>query len=120
MILALFWALFIISLSLIGLGVIYSKEWSGVAIVGFTFLFLLSYTILTGSLAIEKGSNVTSSYVANANGTITASTQQILYIYDDWNDVNSHRIGLFMAIISGIGTFGSVLNTLHANWRGRK
>jgi len=117
-ILTLFWALFLISITLIGLGVIFSKDWSGFSIIGFTFLFLISLIILTGNLQVEKGSNVTSYYTYDATGSINETHQVILYDYNYWSDSNSHTVGYFMAILSGIGAFSSMLITL-TKWRKR-
>lgn len=119
MILTLLWIIFLISLSLIALGVIFSKEWSGMAIIGFTFLFLISFIILDGNLEIETGSNVTSLYSYDTDGTINGTTQQINIEYDEWDDSNSHTVGYFMAIISAIGAFSSILITL-TKWRKNK
>jgi hypothetical protein len=119
MILTLFWALFIISITLIALGVIYSKQWAGVAIIGFTFLFLISMIILSGNLEVEKGSNVSSSYTYGVNGTITDTKQVIEYQYNKWADSTSHTIGYSMAIISAVGTFATIIN-LRGNWRSNK
>lgn len=99
-------------MTLIGLGIIYANEWSGMAIIGFTFLFLISLTILTENLEIETGSNITSVYSYDTDGTINGTIQHIQYNYDNWDDTNSHTIGYFMAIISAIGVFSSILITL--------
>lgn len=119
MILTLFWAIFLISVMLIGLGIIFSKEWSGVAIIGFTFLFLISLVILNGNLEIEKGSNITSSYSYSLDGSINGTEQQVTYVYNDWSDSNSHTVGYFMAILSALGAFSSILITL-TKWRKSK
>jgi hypothetical protein len=116
LILTLFWALFLISLTLIALGIIYSEQWGGICIVGFTFLFLISMVILSGNLEIEKGSNVTSSYTYDVNGTVTSTNQVILYQYNSWQDSTSHTIGYSLAIISAVGTFATILN-LRGNWK---
>lgn len=108
--------MFLVSLSLIALGVVYSKQWSGMAMVGFTFLFLLALSILQGNLEIEKGSNVTSSYTYASNGTISSTNQLVLYEYTPWKDSSSHTIGYFLAVVSFIG-FASVLINLRGNWR---
>jgi len=118
LIFTLFWALFIISIVLIGIGVIFIKEWSGVAIIGFTFLFLLSFIILQGNLEIQTGSNITSSYNYSLDGSVDSTFQSNIYVYDYWDDSNSHIIGYFLAIISGIGTFSSILITL-GKWGGK-
>lgn len=119
MILSLFWAIFIISGGLIALGVIYSKEWAGTAFIGFTFLFLLSYVILTGNLQYETGNTVQSTYSYDGSGMINGTVQEVEYQYESWSDSNSHIVGYSMAILSAIGAFSSLLITL-TKWGTKK
>lgn len=119
MILTLFWAIFLISAALIAIGIIYSREWSGMAFIGFTFLFLLSLVILNNTLEYQIGSNITSSYSYNENLTVTGTSQQITDNYATWSDSNSHTIGYTLAIVSAIGALSSFLNTVKT-WRSKK
>ena len=112
MILTLFWAIFLISIVLIALGIIFSEEWSGVAIVGFTFLFLLSLVILQGNLEVQSGMNVTTAYSYDLNGSVNGSIQSVNYEYNNWTEGTSHTVGYFMAIISATSAFSCVLITL--------
>jgi len=116
MILSLFWALFLISLALIIISIVYSKQWGGFGIVGFTFLFLISFVMLQGNLEVETGANVTSNYGYDVNGSVTSTNQVITYSYESWDDSNSHTIGYFLAIVSFIGFAASFLN-IRVNWR---
>ena len=110
MILSLFLVIFIFSFLLIALGVIFYDRWSGLAIVGFTFLFLLSTIILNGQLEFESGSTVASTYGYGVNGTITSTNQTISYIQTYWKDNTSHWVGLLSSVISAISCFAILIN----------
>jgi hypothetical protein len=115
MILTLFVVLLSLSLSLIVLGILKPDE-SGLALVGFLVMFLLSMQILGGSLQYEKGINSTSLYTYDANGSITSTSQTLIYDYANFSDSNSHTIGYYLAVISIVGFVGVMLG-LRSAWK---
>jgi len=118
------WALMVIvSLVLVTIGLV-KPDQTAQAIIGFFFLFLLAMPLLTGNIEIETGTNVTSYFSYDENGSIAGATQNLDYSYVIWNDSVSHNIGFWMAVGASIGLFG-VLFSLDKvqmkwnNWRGR-
>lgn len=120
MILELFAFFVAISLVLIIIGLARPTE-SAQALIGFFFLFLLSFTIMGDNLEYQSGEirNTTYSYLA-VNGSIDYTIETITYTYDTWDDqtglFNTHRFGYFLAVISFIGFVG-VMMSLKGGWR---
>ena len=115
MILSLFGFLLSISLVLISIGLFRPSE-SAQALIGFSFLFLLSMVILTGQLQYETGANVNSTYSYDGYGNVNGTSQNIGYSYINFSDSNSHFIGFWLAIISVL----SFIFTLMSINRSRK
>lgn len=109
MILALYGFLVAIAVTLIVIGLMRPTE-SAQALVGFFFLFLLSFVIMGGTLQYETGANVTTSYVYTGSD-ITGTSQNIAYSYNYFSDSNSRNIGIYLAIASAVG-FAGVLFSL--------
>ncbi len=122
MILTLFALLLGLSLVLIAIGLTKQDE-SAAALIGFLFLFLLSFVILGNNLEYEIGEqrNVSYSY-DNSTGEnlLNKTTEDITLIYTTWDDTtgifNTHRFGYFLAIASIIG-FAGVLMSLKGGWK---
>ena len=105
MILSLYAFLVFVSLVMIVLGLARPNE-SAMAIIGFTFLFLLSFILMNGNLEYETGSNTTSTFAYDDTGMINESSQNVVYTYNEFNDSTSRRLGYYLAFVSVIGFFG--------------
>jgi len=116
MILNLFTVLIGISLILIIIGLVKHTE-SAQALIGFFFLFLLSFIVMQGNLQYEIGANVTSSYYYDVNGTLSDTTQIINNVYDNFDDATSFKMGLYLTIVSVVGFAGVLLGLRNTNWR---
>jgi len=116
MILSLFVVLIGIALILIIIGLVKHTE-SAQAIIGFAFLFLLSFIVMGGNLQYEVGVNVTSNYVYDVNGTLIDTNQQIDNIYDNFDDSTSFKMGLYLAVLSVVGFSGTLWGLKNTNWR---
>lgn len=115
------WLVFVgIALVLVIIGLIKSTE-SAQAIIGFLFLFLLSFTVMGNSLEYQTGelTNLSYNYLSD-NVTIDYVIENSTYTYTYYDDTtgifNTHRFGYFMAIASAIGLIGT-LASLTINWR---
>lgn len=104
--LTLFLAFISISLVLIGLG-LFVREHTELSIIGFTFLFLLSMVLLTGTITQKVGytTNTTCNYV-DGNLTSTAEVTEFQYDPISWDGTLAHSLGYFMAVMSIVGAIG--------------
>ena len=114
MILSLFLVLIFLSLVFIFVGIIRPDE-SAMALVGFLFLFILSFVVLNGQLQYETGATVTANY-NYTGGDITSTGQSIVYTYAYFSDSTSHTMGYYMVIISVVGFVGVLLG-LRSPWK---
>ena len=114
MILTLFGFLVLVSLVLIIIGLTKPSE-SAQALIGFFFLFLLSFTLINGSLQVETGANLSSSYTY-VGGELTASSQFVDYNYHTFDDLTSRRLGTYMAIGSAVGFAGVMFGIGRSKW----
>lgn len=113
MILSLFVFLTVLSLSLICVG-LWKFEHSELALIGFLFLFLLSFTLLNSQLQIKNGENITETYTYNENSSNVAYTDSVsAYNYDYYG---SHMIGFWMAVSSVIGVIIIIVSLKKNNW----
>lgn len=112
MILQLFLVFIAISLALIIVGLTKPNE-SAQALIGFFFLFLLSFVILGNNLEYKTGEtiNITNTFT---DGNLTNSFENKTYSYNTWNDTtgafNTHRFGYFLAIASAVGFVGTLMS----------
>lgn len=104
MILGLFGFLILLSIIFVVIG-IFKHEESLFALIGFAFLFILSFVLISGNLEVEVGSNATTTYSYNVNGTLQSSSLNIDYSFEEWDDSISHQIGFWLAILSAVGFF---------------
>lgn len=105
MILSVWLVLVGISLVLITLGLVKPSH-SEQAIIGFFFLFLLSFPIATGNLEYETGANVSTTY-SYTGDTVDGTTQNIDYQYADFEN---HSIGYWLGIGSAVGMIGVIVS----------
>ena len=105
MLLELFSVLLIIGLTLIVLGFIIDIPL--LSIIGFTFLFLISFPLINNTLMYKTGSTITE----NSTATLVIDN------YASFSD-STKTYGFYLAIISAIGFILVVINTtrwgLHA------
>jgi len=104
-ILTLFGFLVGFSLVLIIIGLTKPTE-SAQALIGFFFLFLLSFQILNGTLTYESGAVISHSYLYS-NASLTSSQETVTYSYVPFQD---HTFGYYLAIGSAIGFFGVIFS----------
>lgn len=120
MILPLFILFVALSVVLIVIGLARPTE-SAQALIGFFFLFLLSFVVLGNNLEYQTGEirNTTFSYLPNST-TVDFTTEAITPVYTPYNDstglANTHNFGYYMVIASVIGFIG-VLVSLKGGWR---
>jgi hypothetical protein len=106
MILPLFVVLIGIALMFIVIGYVKPDE-SAMALVGFLFLFLLSFVILNNQLEYEVGANVTQT----SNTTTSINTN-----YAAYSGSNAHTMGYYMVVVSVVGFVGVLLG-LRSAWK---
>lgn len=115
MILPLYGFLVLVSLVLIVIGLTKPSE-SAQALIGFFFLFVLSFVIINGNLEYETGANLTTALNYNAQGDITSTDQSVSYYYEKFNDTTSTRIGKYLAIGAGVGFAGVLFGVAKTKW----
>jgi len=108
MILTLFIVFCAISLILITLGLILSEH-SEQALIGFIFLFLLSFTLMGNNLQYSTGYTQNET-VINANLTQITTTYEYTSYSDTTSTFNTHRVGYFLAVGSFLGFVGVLMN----------
>jgi uncharacterized membrane protein len=118
MILSLFVVLIAISLAFILVGLLKPDE-SSMALVGFVFLFLLSFVVLNSQLEYETGANVTAVYSYGIDGNIIGTSQAITYSQQTFSGSNAHTMGYYMVIVSIVGFVGVLLG-LRSAWKAEK
>ena len=109
MILTLFGVIVLIALILIIIGLTRPTE-SAQALIGFTFLFLMSMILINGSLEYETGALTQSNFSYDSSGQVTSSTQSVTYSHETFDDDTSHKVGYYMAIASVVGFLGVILS----------
>ena len=115
MILTLFGVLIAISLVFIVIGLIKPDE-SAMALVGFLFLFLLSFIVLTSNLEYQVGNYINTTYTYDSTGNVNFTQQTVADHYENFDDSNSHTMGYYMVIISVVGFVGVLLG-LKSAWK---
>jgi len=96
------WALFTaIGMILIIIG-FFRPEHTAQGLVGFLFLFFLSFPILNGELEVESGHNTTTTftYDPDLNNTLLSTDAVLQYQYTKYS---SHNFGYYMAVASALG-----------------
>jgi len=108
MILELYAFLIAVSIVLVILG-LFVSEHSGLALIGFALIFILSIVIQTGNLEIGNGLNMSTSF-SYVNGSIDSSTQEVVYEFENWDDGTAHQIGFWLAVASAVAFFLMLYN----------
>lgn len=98
-----------LSLTLITLG-FYRQEYLILPLIGFLFLFLLSFTLIGNDLQYRSGENTEISYTYSIDGNLTSEIRAMNYTYLSYDDTtsefNTHRLGYFLGLAAGIGMIG--------------
>lgn len=102
MILQLYGFLLVICLVLIIIGIFRPSE-SAFAIIGFAFLFLLSFVLINSELEYETGSSVNTTFTYDDSNRVNFSNQHIGYDYVPWEDSTSNTMGIWLAIAAFLG-----------------
>jgi hypothetical protein len=112
--LVLFILFLVISFVLITLGLIFSNH-TELSLIGFTFLFLLSFPIITENITYTTGSNTYSQFnYSSLDGNYTLLTSS----YESQTDIKtsifeesdlSHYFGYYMAVISVVGFIATLI-----------
>jgi hypothetical protein len=107
--LTLFIIFFILSLIIIFLG-FYRTEHSELALVGFVFLFLLSFLIIGNDIQYKTGVNTTTLYTYD-NATLNSTTEVSTDMYSPFTATSgfSHSFGYWLAVASIIGFVGVIV-----------
>lgn len=108
--LILFGVICAVALVMIIIGLTRPHE-SAQALIGFTFLFLLSIIIINGNLEVESGALTNTTYTYDSMNRVNFTSQDVQYHYEKFNDSTSHKIGFYLAIASVIG-FAGVLYSI--------
>lgn len=91
-----------ISLVLVLIG-IFKRDFSGFALIGFSFFFILGLVLEAGALQVEQGANSTNTFLYSASGDINSSVHSIRYDYQSWSDKTSHSVGFWTSVGSAVG-----------------
>lgn len=114
MIIELFAVFVVISFVMIYIGLTNSTE-SAQALIGFFFLFLLSFVLINSNLEYKTGEQRNTTYAVNF------TSETIVYNYQAYSDTtslfNTKRAGIYLTIASAIGFIG-VLFSLRGSKNG--
>jgi len=111
--LTLFVIFFSLSLILIILG-LFRTEHTELALVGFLFLFLLSFLIINSDIQ-QKTGEITNSTVT---GNFTQEITTYQYADIDLGGTFSHSFGYWLAVMAIIGFIGCLIGIKHSKeWR---
>lgn len=122
----LYIALLLISLVLVGLS-LYRNEHAELGIVGFTFIFLLSFVMIGGDIQYKVGVNETLSYSclccdsqmggtyecpddSNATMMVTAISRVDVYENFTAGGVLSRTVGYWLAVLGVVGLIGVLVS----------
>ena len=112
MILILFGVFVIFSLIFIALGLFFSEH-TELSLIGFVFLFLLSFTVINNNLQYQTGQTKEINYTYNADTSLNATHEVVNNTYISFNDTtskfNTHIFGYWLALASFIGFVGIIL-----------
>jgi len=113
MYLTLFITLMVLTFVLIALGFIV-REHAELSLIGFAFLFLLSFLLMGNDIQIQSGVNLTHS-LGEYNSSVNTSTFHIVHTEEikTYEDINlggnySHTFGYWLIIISVLGFIGVI------------
>jgi hypothetical protein len=109
-----------ISALIITLG-LYRTEHSEFVLIGFFFLFLLSFTLINGNLEYQTGESSLERYFYQPdNITLVAVELNTTYTYSTFSDetelFNTNRAGYWLAVISGLGFAITLFSFKRTRW----
>jgi hypothetical protein len=109
-----------ISALIITLG-LYRTEHSEFVLIGFFFLFLLSFTLINGNLEYQTGESSLERYFYQPdNITLVAVELNTTYTYSTFSDetelFNTNRAGYWLAVISGLGFAITLFSFKRMRW----
>lgn len=112
MILSLFAFLFAVSFSLIIIG-LWREQHSELVLIGFLFLFLLSFTLINSQLQIKSGETTSTEYTYDNSSVLVYENAVMNYDYDEYG---SHNLGYWIAVSSMIGFIITLVSLRRTNW----
>lgn len=142
MYLVLFLIFLALCLALISIG-IFRPEHTEFAIVGFAFMFILSFTMIQGDVQYKVGVNETNNYAClccedgsvigepirgepssgctNENATLSIVSVEKVDVYEtfDAGGPLSHFVGYWMAVLSFVGFVITIVGLKKPEWFGR-
>ena len=96
---------------------LYRTEHTELCMIGFIFIFLLSFVVITNNLTYKTGETVTITNTPGLyNGTVVLlnSTEVTTYDHTTYQDTSgfftTHRFGYLLAVLSVIGLIGSFVS----------
>jgi len=108
----LYLSLLVISLILIALS-FYRTEHAELGIVGFTFIFLLSFVMIGGDIQYKVGTNTTYEYdcfdtcgIGNNDTLMTTATEIDVYDTFSAGGTLSRTVGYWLAVLGVVGIIG--------------
>ena len=92
-----------LSLLLVTLG-LFRPEHTELALIGFVFLFLLSFSVINEDLSVKSGVDITYNHtLVNGSYEVTSETQRTSYEDVTLGGNLDHLIGYYLAILSVVG-----------------
>ena len=115
--LIIFIVFLVLSLSLILLG-FYRFEHMELVLLGFFFMFILSTTVMAGSIESKTLSSTNTSYTYDNSSHINFTIQNKIYQYENigLNQTIKHLFGLWMMVVAIIGFGGTLFAMKKQNW----
>lgn len=96
MLIELFVILLVTSLALVIIG--YAVDLRILAVVGFFFIFLLSFTLINNDLEYETGASL----------SFSGNSTTVTYTYNSFSN-NTFQYGLYMAVVGALGMAGTFM-----------
>lgn len=118
MYLVLFLVFLGLSLALITLG-LFRPEHTEFSLVGFAFLFILSFVFISGDVQYQVGVNETNTY-GLVNGSYVITSVQHVDVYETFESggLLSHFVGYWLAVMAFAGFVIVLVSTEKPNWFG--
>lgn len=105
-----------LSLILITLG-LFRNEHTELALIGFVFLFLLSFLLINNDIQYRVGYDTNTTYTyTDGNLSLTEETTRDVYTTSTMGGSLSHSFGYWLAVISIVGFIGMILALKKEKW----
>jgi len=114
MILILYVTLLALSLVLVVIGLTRSHE-SAQALLGFFFIFLLSFYIINGKVEYSNGANTTTEYHYSPTTELNNTVEITRTNYTTYSDSYTHYIGVYLALAAAVGFAGVLFGLRRSN-----